>query len=249
MKSIILCEGITDRTLLQYYLEKVYHWEYERTESGFLQERIRDYQGMKNHDDRLLLANCGGCSKILPAFEKIVERNRLSAGNESYENIVIITDRDEAGTEESVIQQTEPILAEQEITLWTSMENAKWVSGTYQDGSGHVREMRILLLVIPFEETGAMETFLLQAISRQDPYDAEIIRKGNEFVRTADPEERYLNHNKYKIKAEFDVYFSVRTSSTQFGERKNILKNVPWEQYTLIQTSFQKLEELSSNRR
>ena len=39
MKSIILCEGITDRTLLQYYLEKVYHWEYERTESGFLQER------------------------------------------------------------------------------------------------------------------------------------------------------------------------------------------------------------------
>ena len=225
MKSIILCEGITDRTLLQYYLEKVYHWEYERTESGFLQERIRDYQGMKNHDDRLLLANCGGCSKILPAFEKIVERNRLSAGNESYENIVIITDRDEAGTEESVIQQTEQILAEQEITLWTSMENAKWVSGTYQDGSGHVREMRILLLVIPFEETGAMETFLLQAISRQDPY------------------------NKYKIKAEFDVYFSVRTSSTQFGERKNILKNVPWEQYTLIQTSFQKLEELSSNRR
>lgn len=249
MKSIILCEGVTDRTLLQYYLEKVYDWEYERAESGFLQEWIRDCQGLKNNDDRLSLANCGGCSKIFPAFKKIVERNRLSAGNEQYENIVIITDRDEAGTEESVIHQTKQILEEQEVVLQGPLKNAKWTRGTYQNGSGRVQEMHILLLVIPFEETGAMETFLLQAVAEQDPYDAEIIRKGNEFVRTADPEERYLNHNKYKIKAEFDVYFSVRTSSTQFGERKNILRNVPWEQYTLIQTSFQKLEELSSNRR
>ena len=249
MKSIILCEGITDRTLLQYYLEKVYHWEYERVESGFLQEWLRDYQGLKNEEDRLLIANCGGCSRVLPAFAKIVERNRLSAGSEQYENIVIITDRDENETEENVINHVDQILTEQEIILQNPVENAEGINGTYQNGSGHVQGVHILLLVIPFEETGAMETFLLQAISRQDAYDAEIIRKGNEFVRTADPEERYLNHNKYKIKAEFDVYFSVRTSSTQFGERKNILRNVPWEQYTLIQTSFQKLKELSSNRR
>ena len=40
--------------------------------------------------------------------------------------------------------------------------------------------MELLLLVIPFEDTGAMETFLLNAIANDSAYDAEIIRKGNQ---------------------------------------------------------------------
>lgn len=42
----------------------------------------------------------------------------------------------------------------------------------------------------------------------------------------------------------FDVYFSIRTAADQFTERQNILKNIPWEQYTHIQTVFQHLSEL-----
>ena len=52
--------------------------------------------------------------------------------------------------------------------------------------------MELLLLVIPFEDTGAMETFLLNAIANDSAYDAEIIRKGNQFVEEVDKERKYL---------------------------------------------------------
>ena len=74
--------------------------------------------------------------------------------------------------------------------------------------------------------------------------DAKIISKCNSFVDCVDEQKRYLNKRRYVTKAKFDVYFSIRTSAEQFNERRNILKSVPWENYTFIQSSFAKLGEL-----
>lgn len=106
-------------------------------------------------------------------------------------------------------------------------------------------EFNLLLLVIPFETTGALETFLLEAIAKKDVYDESIINQCNSFVENIDPEERYLNKRRYKTKAKFDVFFSVRTAVSQFVERQNVLKNIDWENYLEIQNSFKKLEEMS----
>lgn len=90
-----------------------------------------------------------------------------------------------------------------------------------------------------------METFLLNCISQKEEYDAKIIRKSKEFVNSVDKENRYLSKRRYITKAEFDVYFSIRTSADQFIERQNILKNIEWENYVKIQEDFKKLEKLS----
>ena len=37
----------------------------------------------------------------------------------------------------------------------------------------------LLLLFIPFNENGALETYLLNCIGNNDPYDKTIIDKGN----------------------------------------------------------------------
>ena len=89
-----------------------------------------------------------------------------------------------------------------------------------------------------------METFLLDAISNEDEYDADLIKRGKDFVNDADPEKRYLHRRRDVVKAYFDVYFSIRTSATQFNERQNILKNVNWEDYSKIQKDFKLLGEL-----
>lgn len=104
--------------------------------------------------------------------------------------------------------------------------------------------MKILVLVIPFEETGALETFLLKAIGKQSEYDKNIILKGNDFVDSVDPDKRYLTSRRYITKAKFDVYFSIRTPSAFFVERQNILKGIEWEKYMEIQECFEKLGEL-----
>lgn len=125
-----------------------------------------------------------------------------------------------------------------------AIKNDVWTECKYFNGHGKKKVVRLLLLVIPFEQTGAMETFLLDAISESDEYDAVIIEKCNDFVDVVDTEKRYLTKRRYITKAKFDVYFSVRTSAEQFVERQNILKNIPWEKYSLIQNSFNKLGDL-----
>lgn len=120
----------------------------------------------------------------------------------------------------------------------------KWITCTYKNGHGKEHQYELLMLVIPFEETGAMETFLLNAISKKDDYDAGIINNGNSFVDNIDPEKRYLTKRRYITKAKFDVYFSVRTAAEQFVERQNILRNIDWENYAVLQKNFEKLGDL-----
>ena len=81
---------------------------------------------------------------------------------------------------------------------------------------------RFLLLVIPFEENGAMETFLLNAIDEEDVYDKKIIQQCIEFVDNVDLERRYLTNRRYITKAKFDTYFSIRTPAQQFNESQHL---------------------------
>ena len=192
----------------------------------------------------LCIAGCGGCSKIIPALDSILDRNSISAENEAFDNIIIITDRDELDTENKFIGQIEQVMNSYGVQAGSEIKNDVWTDCTYLNGHGRKKSVRLLLLVIPFEQTGAMETFLLNTISESDEYDAKIIEKCNNFVDMVDTEKRYLTKRRYITKAKFDVYFSVRTSAEQFVERQNILKSIPWEKYLQIQKSFQKLGDL-----
>lgn len=173
-----------------------------------------------------------------------MEYNNLSEKQEAFERVIIITDHDEIGTESEISKKVENILAEGNVIITDKVSNDKWIECTYKNGHGKELQSQFLLLVIPFEKTGAMETFLLDAVSKKDEYDSEIIRKGNGFIDRTDPEKRYLSKRRYITKAKFDVYFLVRTAATQFVERQDILKNVEWEDYAALQTGFAKLGEL-----
>lgn len=247
MKSIILCEGMTDCVLVQYFMRKVYGWDTEKTgersQSKKL-KKLRTFQNV-NFPDRILeIASSGGVSGLIPAFDFILEKNRYAANPESYDKIVIITDRDEIGTEYDFIKKIEKSLCDKEANFTEEIGNNRWIRIVYRNGQGTECYCDLLLLIIPFGETGALETFLLQCVSENDDYDAEIIRKGNNFIDSIDPEKKYLSKRRYLTKSKFDVYFSVRTAAEQFTERQNILKNVEWENYIKLQDSFEKLGDL-----
>lgn len=158
---------------------------------------------------------------------------------------MIITDRDEVETESEFETIITTELGKQQIEWKDDISNDKWIDFHYENGQGDNCNAKLLLLVIPFEDTGAMETFLLDAIGKADPYDAQIISDCNQFVDNIDGAKKYLNKRRYITKAKFDVYFSVRTAAEQFVERQNILKNIPWEDYAEIQNSFKKLDDLT----
>lgn len=246
MNSIILCEGPTDFVLLQYFMRKAYGWEDLKNQVHTLQGKVAKSRVLTRGEDKLTIAGCGGASKVLPLMDYVLERNSLSANDEAYDKIVLITDRDEIETEDNFLDRMSEIVMERGLQGDTAPGNDTWSQHTYINGQGREKTVMILLLVIPFEATGAMETFLLNAISDHDDYDADMIKKGNLFVEEVDPEKRYLTKRRYVTKAKFDVYFSVRTAAEQFAERQNVIKNVEWEKYVLIQKSFRKLGELCS---
>ena len=124
------------------------------------------------------------------------------------------------------------------------LEHNAWIKCSMQNRAGVQNEFEILVLIIPFQDCGAMETFLLDAIAQKDAYDSNIISQCNSLVDTVDPERKYLNKRRIITKTKFDTYFSIRTSAAQFLDRQDILKNVKWEEYEMIQEKFVLLNDL-----
>lgn len=247
MQSIVLCEGGTDFALLQYFMRKVYGWQ-----DGFVsQDKIIKINGGKSRkfsrdNDTLTIMSVGGCSRLGEGLKHVLETNRLSTPDIAnvYSKIVIVTDNDDQCARTDIFNEIKRLFAEYKVSCKRVLGNNKWIDCCMANSMNMCVKFEILLLIIPFEEDGAMETFLLNALKSNDDYDKDIINHINCFVEHVDYYRKYLVSRRNVVKAKFDVYFSVRTSVEQFGERQNILKNIPWEEYEYIQNSFQNLGKL-----
>lgn len=243
MKNIIICEGGTDLALIQYFMEKANQWMYANNT-----KEISDFKDVKNFtkgEKKLTIAATGGCSKICKCFESVIEKNKYSAlEEEKFDNVIIISDRDEINTLNSFDTKIRKILSDYAIEYDGNINNDEWIQCLCLNGRNIKIQFKLLLLIIPFEETGAIETFLLNSIAGKDIYDKKIIEESTLFAENVDTEERYLKKRRHKTKAKFDIYFSIRTPLEQFSERRNILKNIDWEKYEDIQIGFKKLNSL-----
>ena len=240
MRSVILCEGSTDFVLLQHFMRRTYQWEYKSNKQINIAGQSARECTLQKDDNTVSIIGCGGCNRLIPCLNYELMLNSVSALGEAYDKIVIITDRDEVLTEQEFSEQIEYQIKVYNGKYSGLITNNEWMEFSFINGYGDELKTKLLMLVIPFEETGAMETFLLNAIAEQDEYDKYIINQCNAFVDNVDNQRKYLNKRRYITKAKFDVYFSVRTSAEQFNERRNIIKNVAWEKYPLIQNRDRK---------
>lgn len=253
MKSIVICEGGTDLTLIQYFMEKVHGWTYiEKKLEKQYSDSVHELANCKlvrwfiKNNNFMAIASVGGCTNIKNRFSEIVEFNKISAlPSIAFDNIVIITDRDEITTEKAFISEISDVL-NNSVSSFDVISNSLWSKFEYLNASQDEKKSCLLLLVIPFEDTGALETFLLKTIGEKDNTGTEkkIIKQCNYFVDHIDTDKKYLQHRRHVTKAKFDTYFSVRTPLEQFTERRDILKNIPWEDFEKVQTSFKELEKL-----
>lgn len=245
MKSIIICEGETDFVFLQHFMIKVNGWKDSKQKSNpsfkssVSNSLSRDFFKDSN---MLTIISCGGCGNIKTVFEEVIRRNENEIeDSERYSKFVILTDNDEACVKEKIISELNDSLKNK-----VQICNNKWTTLTFEDTVHNQFDSKLLLLIIPFDENGALESFLLESISKENTYDAEIIKKAKEFVDNADPEKKYLSHRGFVTKARLYAYFAIRIEPTvnQFRERKNVLTNIPWEKYENVRTVFKELKKL-----
>jgi hypothetical protein len=247
-RSVVICEGSTDFALLQYYLRKALSWE--DAPRGRQGETIR-FQRQRSRllvrdGGELTLVAAGGAGNIHKVLELVLTRMRQGGpdGSDAYDNVVVVTDRDDDDTEKMMLGRLSATLDEGGARGEFALACGEWSQYVVKTRLGLEVPFRMNVLFVPTEGNGAMETFLLDAVGRRDPYDGAIVARCKDFVDGADPERRYLTKRGYVTKAVFDAFFSVRTTVDQFAERQRVLLSVDWENYAAVNEGFSVLAEL-----
>ena len=243
MKSILLCEGRTDAGILKYYMEKVNGWQ-DKGQGEFTIDDLFSREYTKN-EDTLVIAAIGGCSNINRSLSEVMQYNRNQFLTENtFAKVAVVTDHDDEDTAEEVLRGIEGLFDEFRCEKEKNICNNQWTKISYKSNPGKMMQLSLLPLILPFDETGAIESFLLNAIADEDSYDKVIIDKGNSFVDQIDPEKRYLNHRRIMLKAKYEVFFSIRATAEKHNDRHNVMKKIPWETFMDVQRDFIRLGEL-----
>lgn len=258
MKSVIICEGNDDLTLIQYFLEKAHGWNYiSKSDVKLYPENFDKFNNANNvkwlkhgDSDFLSIISVGGVSKIKDMLNAIIDINILSTTSLPYDNIVIITDRDEIDTESKFLSEQINRFREFGFNFEDEIINSKWQQANYTSSIGQSRKVWFLPLIIPFEGMGALETFLLNAIKEgsvkndDNKVDKLVIEQCEQFIDSIDSQGKYLNKRRHITKAKFHTYFVVVAPKEAFSHRDSILRGIPWEEYESIQDSFKELKKL-----
>lgn len=237
MRSVILCEGTDDLWFLAYYLHKAKHWNVVKR-SQWKGAKIpadvgsQDVQYMELPDTAHMLAikstdGQGNLEKSAKDILKLIEDTPTFP----VDNLIIFRDCDDRTPEE--------LTAEMEtwfpngIALENDRESKYVVSQMLKDEYDF--ELTVLPLIIPFDEAGAIETLLVQAIadhSVDGKYAAEHAKQYIDDAHTAVSE--YLQSQRSVTKAKYAAAMSIVDPTHSRDEFRKLMMATPWEESAAI---------------
>ena len=261
MKSIVLCEGKTDFILYSYYLSKVCGWEsLDKKENRAYKKAIdnrlskmkvdnADTQGFAWYfrgDDFLCIYAVGSKDNFADGLKQIVDIN-LKTSVEKFSKVAVISDRDDLRAEESQIKQITDSIAASNIYFTHVLHNT-WNESDEYESMGDVYRIYLLPLVIPFEEAGTIEIFLLNCRKEINDGEKTLIEdvcnfidelKENSYIKS-----NYLTERGLVPKSKLSAYFSVVSPNRTFDVGNKILESIPWEKYLEFQETLRLLSEI-----
>ena len=111
-------------------MREAHQWADDKAiQAGILKLPNQKSRNLIKNSNLLTIMSVGGCSRMGEGLKAVLERNFLSPPDLSniYSNIVIITDRDEVGTEQSFTQLISDILLEYNVTCANTIANNCWI--------------------------------------------------------------------------------------------------------------------------
>ncbi len=239
MNKLILCEGATDAILLSYYLEKVAGWKYSRKAPNHLEiQQLNDNETVnwyKRDDDYLLICAVGGKDNFGSFFESRIKRPQINTN--AFGKIAVMMDRDER-----TVKEISESFIHDFGGFFSEVQNREWKKNTYQDAFGMDLDVEVLLMIIPKEHLGALETVMLDAIA-ENPYDKNIVDKTAAFVEHMRTEaDQYISTDRLQLKAHLGVTWAVQFPEKVFSLIDEQIRNVHWEEYDVLRECFGVLE-------
>ena len=239
VKGIILCEGETDQVLISSYLGKVRGWTYSRYKnSPFPDDPV---EWFKNELGEVLGIWPVGGSSFSEPIKKILIRERYEP---TVEAIVVVTDHDDSSVENDRLNNMLDAI-NTAIAVEGSHEAIcpnQWyrfkVPGDFCEG-----EVRIGYLLVPLGEIGALETFMLDALSESSPEKERVIEQSRSFVQGFESDV-YLRKRRERTKAELGVALAVFSPDKVFSTMKELIDSVDWSEFATTDKQFKLLTEI-----
>lgn len=238
MSKLILCEGKTDAILLSYYLEKVCGWTHRNALKN-LSIQADEMKGesaywYKKNNETLLICGVGGKDKFGTFFRKKIYATLVDSS--AFSEIAVVTDRDnrlESSIRDSFESLFKPVI--------TRVVHNTWVSNTYKNSFGQQAFVDFLLLAIPEDKEGALETLLLEAIC-EDEYNRKIVDRCKVYIDEIGPMAiKYIGKNRLKLKATLGVTWSIQYPEKIFSFIDQQIRSVKWEDSRVLEQCFREL--------
>ena len=244
MNRLIMCEGKTDAILLGYYLMKVAGWEFSSSGPSGLKFKIEQNNEIitwyQKGAERLMICAVGGKDNFKRFFSRGIESAIRNSSNEDpFSRVVIITDRDDRE-----IAEVEKYFAQTMAPFFLGAQNNTCNVASFTDSYGIEKKINTLLMVIPVEYQGALETIMLKSIS-EDPYDKNIVDKCIIFINEIQPyADKYLSTSRLQLKSKLSAVWAVQSPEKVFDFIDSQIKSVNWEKYSTLRECFVLLESI-----
>lgn len=245
MNRLILCEGKTDAIFLSYYLERACGWTHKFPRKdipkGFSVEADKSggesVEWYRKADEFLVICAVGGKDK----FSRFISRKIIPAMLDAtlFSKIAVVTDRDDREPD-SICQSFNTKFS----AVKANIKNNMWNGNTYVNSFGQEVAVEFLLLVIPPDKEGALETILIDSIA-EDMCDKLIVDKAKAYI--ADVEEaaeKYIGKPRLKLKAWLGVIWATQSPEMIFSFIDEQIRSVKWEDAKTLAECFRELVKI-----
>lgn len=248
MKSLILCEGKTDAILISYLLCKQWGWSWISPKNKRFKNYQIDVSEINNEsaewyikdNNELLICGVGGNANFSNFFEDKISSIQVNYNEEDiFKNIICVIDKDNL----EVVDIERKFCSS--FSIISIMKNNSWEKNTYKlNGFENDVSINALLLIIPNESEGALETILLDSIA-ENSYDKVIVDDVEDFVNlNRNKYSKYLYNNRLLMKSKLGAVFAIMSPQKVFTFIDEIIRSVDWEKSTLLLNLFEKLGEI-----
>lgn len=237
--NIILCEGSTDSVLIGHYLIGATGCQVQKIKAPpFTEQAIRWHV----RDDKITGIWPVHGTNFLPAIKMIADRELLE---HSIERVIIITDHDDGTAEvERPNKIYKALCSGLNVQAEEKVAPSNWYRIHFRSAFDEA-DIDFYYMLIPYAEQGALETFMLRALSENDSDMGKVILRTRDFIETVKViSSKYLQRRRERIKAELSVSMAVCEPDKAFTKMNSIIKAVKWAEFDNSHEQFHILKEL-----
>lgn len=233
MKSVIVCEGPDDFWFLAYYLNKKANWDdcpdIKRIWSNYEipQENKKQTVGYYSKGiDCVAIWNVNGKDSIPNALDVIFNKLIADYPFDPIESIVIVRDRDN-DSELDILSSLQQL-----ISCGIILKNRE---SSFRETTidGYQVITRITPIIIPIEESGAIETVLLNSIKEKNLESSIVVEEACKYIQSLvdNPSVgvEYLHHEGEIVKAKYASAIAVTNPKHSTALFQEMVMCCPWE--------------------